>query len=1113
MSVFHRKLCALLDDKTLCDTFDCLSKTSEGSDAWQWWQTHKEAIEAIASSSDRVSLEPRVANSQNPEVKHPISGQEQTIKLRDEKALNKAISPKIPQWIAGERDNVQKVFWWCWRFLPELKQQHYQDALLDPQHRILPDCPRHSFRATVAALVGAIPEDKVESTNPYLLLFTFSPVQEFIKASRKFLDFWAGSYLLHYLSAKLCWHVAQTYGADAVIVPSLWGQEIIDALLLKKYSDFAATFKVLGDRNPADRFKSKASSSLATAGFPNTISILIPAKDVEAIGKDLETQLTAEWCKIAETVRSDIRCKTIEFLQNNSIEKLIADLAASEGIQENRETNPNRRDIEQWKKPSCWEWNRLWEMQIENAWEPYWTAVPLGHPDSKRHLSVFGKVGEEFDKDWKQAQENIAPSRYDQPTPTRAEDLAYTELNVGTWWANAQRRLGQAIQAVKNTRVWRIPAAPGERSSISGFYSAVHPRLLYQGKFQEGGGLSAGTMQLFWRLLSTVYPGLFDGSEKLNAIELTKRMAWSYGGVADSLGIDPFEDNKRSEVESEDRDALDSDELARAIDYEAQIRFPNLSSIAAARYAKECPQLVNKYWYSLWQKVKNDTKDGKKTFSKKECSAFYGKTRRPKSDRAWHVPAADDAIAGAFSKSKARYNGVMFSGKWLADDMSLQDAETANRLRALVEETHKKQEFGDGSPADWWAIVLADGDGMGKYVTGSKLHPYEKYLSETDPKVLLEQIEGSEELSDRDRRNFIKAFQGREGEDKEAKQSRKKSLLKTKKRMGPATHIGLNRALLDFSNRLVPYLTEKRFCGRVVYSGGDDVMAVLPLQDLPEYLLSLRAAWCGGEDPKEQFQSHRGNNPKGSGYWIPPEDTEELPQRPLFTMGEGATISMGIVIAYKSVPLPTVLKSLWDAEKERAKKMKGFRKLPNGEEDPDGGIVEKDGLCFRVAYGSGNLLEAPMKGHLLPGWWKWIDAGCKADNRDEITGVLYRLAQELPKHADITKLVLNEEKDKDGEKLGGLVTRAARVIVESRDKSLDLDTVRKLYAWLTEWERWAYCTQQKVSSQKKSQGESQIEEDKDRPLGTTLDDLSRLLRFSAFWTDKALQHQRWTGGK
>jgi len=97
--------------------------------------------------------------------------------------------------------------------------------------------------------------------------------------------------------------------------------------------------------------------------------------------------------------------------------------------------------------------------------------------------------------------------------------------------------LGQSTQAVKNTRTWAIPTAPGERSTLSGQFSAVHPQLHYHGQFKNGGGLSARSMRLFWRLMAEVYPGLFNGSEKLNAIELTKRMAWRYGGVAESLGI------------------------------------------------------------------------------------------------------------------------------------------------------------------------------------------------------------------------------------------------------------------------------------------------------------------------------------------------------------------------------------------------------------------------------------------------------------------------------------------------------------------------------------------------------------------------------------------------
>jgi CRISPR-associated protein Cmr2 len=287
--------------------------------------------------------------------------------------------------------------------------------------------------------------------------------------------------------------------------------------------------------------------------------------------------------------------------------------------------------------------------------------------------------------------------------------------------------------------------------------------------------------------------------------------------------------------------------------------------------------------------------------------------------------------------------------------------------------------------------VLGDGDGMGKYVSGAKLGTYEKYI--VNEKVASEI---------RDNENY------------------QKLLTQTRKRMGPATHVALNRALLDFSNRLVPYITERRFCGKVVFSGGDDVMVVLPLTDLPEFLLSLRAAWSGTEDPGNEFTTHRTEteSAEASGYWHPRQNLPGIPNRPLFTMGKDATMSLGIVIAYKSVPLPTVLETLWTAEKERAKKMPGAK----GRDDVNP-IPVKDGLCFRVIYGSGNVLEALMKGHLLQAWWDFIkEVRMPIAEKLDLSPLLYRLAEELPKHTAIT------EQDE-------LIAKAARVIIARREQN------------------------------------------------------------------------------
>jgi CRISPR-associated protein Cmr2 len=1053
------------------EDFSCLQDSLENLSSW--WNQVGSQTQAIAQSSDRLTFHNHCTSptGDSVEVRHPLSGQAQLL------STSSAQPVTIPDWVKTHPD-AQTVFLWFWRFYPDLLSMQGNVDLLFPVDRIMPDCSLHSYCSTVSALAGAISsQDTVVQAPPYLILFTFSPVQEFIKSSRKFLDFWAGSYLLHYLSARLCWYIAQHYGPDAVITPALWGQEIIDAFLSQEpsYSAFVANFP--SGKSPADRFQQAQadsrmneeatryqSTSLCTAGFPNTITALIPSKEqAQSLCKELETELRRAWQAIGTQVRATIKQAVMETLYDPAQRNALWTILQPE-FGAPSEHNPYYHEFQKWQQANCWEWNKLWDSQLAHTWECYWVVVPLG----KAPLDLE-KIEGEFDAEWLKAQSAIAQPRTE--IPTAAEQDLYDRLNIGTWWGTLQARLGQVVQAVKNTRTWQIPTAPGERSTLSGQASAVHPNLNYtivrrdgiERDLREGGGLPASSMRLFWRIMAEVFPGLFNGSEKLNAIELTKRMAWVYGGVATSLGIniqtaiqDDASENRIEDIaenlEVEINEA-EVNSISSPIDYEKLIRFPNLSSIAAARFLHDAPHHVDDYWRTLSRLIHSPTY--RTHFSGRQRGLFRAKTKHR-----CNVPKTDRAVSQTLSKT---YNGVMFSGKWLADDMGLEVAAT-NVLQSLVDQAHKEANWGDGSPADWWVLIKADGDSMGEYITGRKLQSYQHYIVN----------HAIDELS---QQNTAWATLMQE----------------TIKRMGPATHIGFNRALLDFSNRLVPYLTEQRFCGRVIYSGGDDVMVVLPLADLPEFLLSLRSAWCGGDDPEHEFISE-------GGYWKPDPQRLDLaafglPARPLFTMGKSATMSMGIVVAHKSVPLPTVLEQIWDAETERAKQLLGSpnpsdlhstaQKLEHGQ------IPHKDGLCFRVIYGSGNTLEALLKGHLLAGWWDWMQKCVSSDPVNETTDratdlspLLHRLAEELPKHTCLT------ESDR-------LLSKAAYVILNQRDQPPTLAFQESLLQWLDGWEEWALAANRSAARTGK------------RALGADLKSLGQLLRFSAFWVSRYAQQQEW----
>ena len=1025
---YARKLYALLQEPanpewTDAHLYQAIPELESYSD---WWKAHGHTPQDIGSASDRVNFH---ALSLPSEVKicHPISGQSQTLETVELSPPNERIAAihAARAAIAVEGDSAEtlkRLFWWCWRFYPERREDR-ATAFLNPAHRILPDCPTPSYNSTVSALTGALFPPAWQATDepqkPYLLLFTFSPVQEFIKASRKFADFWSGSYILHYLSARLCWVIAQQYGPDAVITPSLWHQEIIDALLIKQYPEFKAEWKEKLD--PVAQFESFASHSLSTAGFPNAITALVPGKgSAIALGKTLKEELRKIWQEIAKQVRDDIKRTVRENLSGQNFERT---WEKCEPLFPEAERDLYKKELQQLQQQGCWEWNKLWDAQIDNTWQPYFVAVPLGNPDCPSACENTE------DNAWIDQQNAIALPRTCIPTP--AEQAAYNQLNVGTWWGSLQARLGQSMQTIKNTRCWQMPTSPGERSSLSGQFSALHPRLHYHDRLRHGRGMSAGSMRLFWHVISLAYPGLFDGSERLNALELTKRMAWIYGGVAESCGIKTKKTIIRIKSHREQNPNLPWEQAERLLQ-ERFSRFPNLSSIASARFVHDHSRMAREYLDCLKSAIESDESN----ISNRQRQLFGHSTQSCPSN----LPKTDNQVNPR--KWRKQYlNGVMFSSKWLAEDLNL-PKEDAAFLKGAVDKAHKEIGFGDSSPADWWVLLLADGDSMGQYVSGRRLKSYESYLQ----KDLVDRA-GVEDKTWQD-------------------------FLATPKRMGPATHVGLNRALLDFSNRLVPHLTEHRFCGKVIYSGGDDVLVALPLADMPGYVKSLRAAWCSGEDPLKEFE-RKGD----SGYWQPPKPApDNLPNRPLFTMGEGATMSMGIIVAHKSVPLSTVLENLWEAEKEQAKKMLGGT-TAEGEKP----IPAKDGLCFRVVYGSGNTLEAMMKGHLIDPWWK-IAEYHKYSNFD-LSPVFNRLAEDLPKHAAVTEH-------------HQLCKQAAEAILLRREDQLPEEVTDLILNWLSLWEQWAWAAKQTANPSEKAKG-------------TEMTDLAALLKFTAFWISRRRQELEW----
>jgi CRISPR-associated protein Cmr2 len=124
-----------------------------------------------------------------------------------------------------------------------------------------------------------------------------------------------------------------------------------------------------------------------------------------------------------------------------------------------------------------------------------------------------------------------------------------------------------------------------------------------------------------------------------------------------------------------------------------------------------------------------------------------------------------------------------------------------------------------------------DGDQMGKWLSGTH-EDLPKFAEILHPQVR-EQLKG---------------------------QSNWQTVLETQRLMSPSLHAAISEALANFALKAVPFVVEELHAGRLVYAGGDDVLALLPLADVLPAAHKLRALFSGeakrfGNDILVEFMS------------------------------------------------------------------------------------------------------------------------------------------------------------------------------------------------------------------------------------------------------------------
>jgi CRISPR-associated protein Cmr2 len=228
-------------------------------------------------------------------------------------------------------------------------------------------------------------------------------------------------------------------------------------------------------------------------------------------------------------------------------------------------------------------------------------------------------------------------------------------------------------------------------------------------------------------------------------------------------------------------------------------------------------------------------------------------------------------------------------------DRVADDEKRAGRVRNLIRRALAPETDTEQPPRleTYYGLLMMDGDEMGKWLSGGK--ECASYRDCFHPTV---------------RAGFDKLAAGNRLLGQYARQSRAVS---------PNRHLAISAALNDFALHAVPEVVEREHRGRVIYAGGDDVLAMLPVADLISAMQRLRWVYSG-QDPAG-----------GIGDWREARRSAELAikdgfgwlsGRLLRLMGERATTSCGAAIAHHQAPLSAVLGELRAAE-QRAKREGG----------------------------------------------------------------------------------------------------------------------------------------------------------------------------------------------
>jgi CRISPR-associated protein Cmr2 len=361
---------------------------------------------------------------------------------------------------------------------------------------------------------------------------------------------------------------------------------------------------------------------------------------------------------------------------------------------------------------------------------------------------------------------------------------------------------------------------------------------------------------------------------------------------------------------------------------------------------------------------------------------------------------------------------LKIDGDWLSPDaydkqlMHESEAITEDSLKTcrkatadLLTEAKKSDNAPSGLPPGYYAILALDGDKMGDWVTGAnKRAPGLKWLIHPD-------IRNSQDIASILPSDFLRPA-------------------------GPAMQLALSDGLKHFSLNFARDIVEKDHAGKLIYAGGDDVLAFLPTAHLFSTMHALYRYFRGaadGYDVKngDLFRLSGGVHPNKGGDFH----------------HEGVTPSMGVIIVHHSYPLYHAMAEAQKVLKDVAKKKLGrnafaIRLLRRSGEPTEGGfkfnsnVESSEGDMIVLLMDIMKLIRQDVLSQRLPyalGMHRWAVCG-NQDKEDMELNEARRaeLARITARHIKAPNLSSHEKQD-----IQKLVLRLFDAIAEANENPIN----------------------------------------------------------------------------